>query len=313
MRARDVDIAAVHRAADALARRCEADPSMAHTSSLLVSVDGETVLQRGLGGQELDAPVPTIASITKSLLSTVVGAAVDDGLLRLDQRLEDLLGSRVPRHRRGPTIAHLLTMTSGAAGGVERIDEVMELPSGWVDVLLAEPQVAPPGQVFCYDNGAPHVLAAAVHQAVGGDLLRFARERVLEQCGCSDIEWPTDPEGVPYGFGDASLSPRALLRFGEAWRTGSATSPAFRAAAWTAHCPGGPPENRAYGYLWWVGSDAGVSTFLAAGWAGQAVLIAPELAMTVVATGDPARLHPGSRAVLGEMHTILAAAASCDS
>jgi CubicO group peptidase (beta-lactamase class C family) len=294
-----------------LAARCRREPELAHTGALLAAVDGADVAAHDLHGHGLDTPVPTIASVTKSLLSTVVGWAWHDGLVRLDATLHELLGDRVPPARRDATVAHLLTMTSGAAGGLLEIDEVMTLPRGWVEALLRFPQLDPPGAVYRYDNGAPHLLAAGLQAAVGGDLLAFARDRALPPSGTAGVVWPRDPEGVPYGFGDARLSPRALLAFGEAWRTGVAVPPGWRDLAWHAHAAGGLPEHRPYGYLWWVGADAGVPTYLAAGWAGQCVLVAPSLELTVVATGCPGDWRDGfSRPALAELAAVVGAARS---
>ncbi|MDI1461256.1 serine hydrolase domain-containing protein [Catellatospora sp. KI3] len=294
-------------AAAALAQRCRTEAALAHTSSLLVAHRGVELAAYDLHADGLDTPVPTIASVTKSLLSTVTGWAWHDGLVRLDDTLGALLGDRVPPARRGATVHQLLSMTSGAAGGMLEIDEIMELPRGWVDELLRFPQTDPPGTVFRYDNGAPHLLAAALHQ-VTGDLPGYAG-RVLARIGCAGADWPVDPEGVPYGFGDARLSPRALLRFGEAWRTGAAVPPAYRELAWTAHSPGGPPLDRGYGYLWWVAADRPETVHVAAGWAGQCVLVAPALELTVVATGSPDRWREGfSRSVLEELEPLVVAA-----
>lgn len=288
----------------AVAARCAADPTLAATCTLLAAVDGVEVAAHDLhghdrGGPGLDRPVPTIASVTKSLLSTAVGHAVAAGRLTLDATLGDLLGSRVPPARRPATVHHLLTMTSGAAGGLFEIDEVMALPHGWVDALLAAPQLDPPGTVFRYDNGGYHLLAAAARAAVGDDLVTYA--------GQPGVIWPRDPEGVPYGFGDARLTPRELLAFGEAWRTGTAVPADWRERAWRAWTPGGPPEHRGYGYGWWIGDG----TRLAAGWAGQAVLVVPDRHLTVVATGCPDRWREGfSRAVLPHLDEVVAAAQS---
>jgi CubicO group peptidase (beta-lactamase class C family) len=299
----------VPAALDALAIRCRSEPAFAHTCALLAAVDGVEVAAHDLHGHGLDTPAPTIASVTKSLLSTVVGWALSDGLLTRDATLHDLLGDRVPPARRAATVHHLLTMTSGAAGGLPEIDAIMELPHGWVDALVRAPQLDPPGAVFRYDNGAPHLLAAMVRVAVGGDLLGYARERALPPSGCAGVIWPVDPEGVPFGFGEARLTPRELLGFGEAWRTGVAVPEAYRADAWRAHTAGGMPEHRGYGYGWWVGADAGVPSYLAAGWAGQAVLVVPARALTLVTTGCPATWREGfSRAVLPHLADAVSAA-----
>jgi CubicO group peptidase (beta-lactamase class C family) len=58
-----------------------------------------------------------VRSVTKSVLSVLVGIALDRGYLRLDQKLSELLpevlDSTIDRHVRDITIRDLLTMTSG--------------------------------------------------------------------------------------------------------------------------------------------------------------------------------------------------------
>ncbi|WP_114558715.1 serine hydrolase domain-containing protein [Desertihabitans aurantiacus] len=277
-----------------VAARCREEPALGATATLLAAVGDREVAAVDLHGQGLDTPVPTIASVTKSLLSTVTGWALADGLVELTTTLHDLLGDPVPPPRRPATVHHLLSMTGGADGGLLPIDDVMELPSGWVPALLGFAQLDVPGSRFRYDNGAWHLLAAGLQRAVGGDLLGYAR-RVLEPSGCAEVDWPRDPEGVPFGFGDARLSPRQLLAFGRAWADGRAVPDGYRERAWRTYSPGGPPEQRPYGYGWWLSTaDADVRTRLAAGWAGQAVLIAPGHGLVLVATGSPERWHDDS-------------------
>jgi len=57
--------------------------------SVLVSQNGKLVVERYYANDATDSH--DIASVTKSFLSTLVGIAVDDEPLRLDQRLGDLL------------------------------------------------------------------------------------------------------------------------------------------------------------------------------------------------------------------------------
>ncbi len=287
--------------------RCLADPALRHTATLLAGLAGEEVAALDLHGHGLDVPVPTIASVTKSVLSTVTGWALEEGLVGLGTTLHELLGDAVPPSRRPATVHHALTMTSGAAGGLLAIDDVMELAGGWVDELLQAEQLDVPGSRFRYDNGVAHLLAAGLQRAVGGDLLGYARP-VLAATGCADIDWPRDPDGVPYGFGDARLTPRQLLSFGQAWLGGSAVPGWYRELAWTPHTAGGSPEHRAYGYCWWIGETAGLPSHLAAGWAGQAVLVVPALRLTLVATGCPDGWREGSsRSALAELEAVVGA------
>ncbi len=209
------------------------------------------------------------------------------------------------------TVRHLLTMSGGAEHtGRFDIDEVMELPGGWVDVLLSAPQLHTPGTRFAYDNGAAHVLAAALQEALGRDLQEYAAERLFDPLGITGWTWPRDPDGLSYGFGHLRLSALDLLRFGELWLDPEpgVLDPAYAAEATAAHSPGGPPENLPYGYLWWTTRIAGHHAFVAGGYAGQHVVVVPALRLVTVTTGSEAALPPGWRPAFSLVPAIVAAA-----
>jgi CubicO group peptidase (beta-lactamase class C family) len=65
-------------------------------------------------------------------------------------------------------------------------------------------------------------------------------------------------------------------------------SSAYVAEATRAHVAGGPPEHLPYGFLWWIDEPC----FLAAGYAGQFVVVTPGDELVVVGRGDAARLSP---------------------
>ncbi|HEV2779263.1 MAG TPA: hypothetical protein VGX25_07660 [Actinophytocola sp.] len=75
--------------------------------------------------------------------------------------------------------------------------------------------------------------------------------------------------------------------------------------ATTAHTGGGPPEHLPYGWLFWIDEIAGQRAFLAAGWGGQYVLVAPAAGRTIVTTGNPQRLHDRSRSALDVMRALV--------
>jgi CubicO group peptidase (beta-lactamase class C family) len=285
------------------------EPRFQHVGHLVVAQDGEILAARAFGARPLDGPAD-VFSVTKSVLSTLVLLAVRDGLVSLDATLGELLGGhRVPKARRDARVRHLLAMTGGAyCGGLEDIDRVMEQPGNWVDTLLAVPNQHPPGEVFCYDNGATHLLAAAL-QAAAGDIGELAAATVFHPLKITGWRWPRDPEGIPWGFGGLYLSPLDLVRLGEAWRTDALGLGSLLEEATTGHSAGGPPECTPYGWLFWTGDVAGRAAYMAAGWAGQHVLVVPGAALTVVVTGEPALLGPASGSALAVARDLAAALA----
>jgi CubicO group peptidase (beta-lactamase class C family) len=251
-----------------------------------VLVAGEPVFDEHYRGPV----VADVFSVTKSVVATVAGIAARRGLLPgLDQPLHAVLPALVGTPAHGQTWRHLLTMTRGAAvDGPWDIDAVTALPGGQVARVASAPRTDPPGQLFRYDNGAAHLLSAGLAQVLGCPVGDFAAAELFAPLGITDAVWPTDPDGVGYGFAHLRLSAEALGRLGEFWRLNwqqpggqPLVDPGFAAAMTTAQSPGGPPEELPYGFGIWVGDGL----LLAGGWAGQHVVVLPDA--VVVTTGDP--------------------------
>jgi CubicO group peptidase (beta-lactamase class C family) len=82
----------------AVASIVERARSLDQLNGLIVAQYGETVLQERLRGNALDQPV-NIKSVSKSIISTLVGRAIAEGLLEgVDQRVAPC--SRAPFRRR---------------------------------------------------------------------------------------------------------------------------------------------------------------------------------------------------------------------
>ncbi|HWG98271.1 MAG TPA: serine hydrolase [Pilimelia sp.] len=129
----------------AVAAELRGDPRYAHTSHLRVVVRGVVRYDAHFHGPAL----ADIFSVTKSVLATLCGIALRQGRLPgLDLPVEHALPLRgTPAE--GQTVRHLLTMTRGAeTDGPYEIDQVMALPRGWLDRVVAAPRTAAPGTAF---------------------------------------------------------------------------------------------------------------------------------------------------------------------
>ncbi|HET8527803.1 MAG TPA: serine hydrolase domain-containing protein [Gaiellaceae bacterium] len=194
-------------------------------------------------------------SVTKTVVSTLVGIALARGDVRTVEPWRPLL-----------------TMTAGFSG---EIDDVMALDTSWEQAIRAWPRL--PAGTFRYDNGTAHLLACELARALRTPLDAYAAEVLFAPLGIDRWLWPRDPEGYAFGFGHLRLRTRDLARIGEAWRVGALVDPAYRAEATRAWTPGGPPEHRPYGCLWWI-SPRG---FFGAGYAGQLLWVAGDAVVAV--------------------------------
>lgn len=207
------------------------------TVNVVVLRGGKAVVELG------DDELRDTYSVTKSVVSTLAGIALARGDIETVEPWRTLL-----------------TMTAGLHS---EIDDVIALDSGWEAALVALPRAAP--GTFRYDNGTAHVFACELARALGAALDAYAADVLFAPLGIEVWDWPHDPEGYAWGFGHLKLRTRDLARIGELWRTGALLQPAYRAAATLAQTPGGPPENRPYGFYWWIGGTG----YFGAGFAGQ--------------------------------------------
>ena len=90
-----------------------------YVTSLLVVRGGDLVFEAYYGGFADPNQTVQIWSATKSFTSTGVGIAIDEGLLRLDQTVGELIPDRIPAgadpRSASVTVEQLLAMTSGFA------------------------------------------------------------------------------------------------------------------------------------------------------------------------------------------------------
>ncbi|MDH3201302.1 MAG: beta-lactamase family protein [Myxococcales bacterium] len=259
--------------------------------SLLMARNGSLVLDAYfypyLGDRSHD-----VASVTKSITSTLVGIAVDEGLLEIDQLIVSLFPD-IDASKHEIELRHLLSMTSGlACGYAPGEQELFEMigSENFVEYALDLPVAVAPGMTFAYCSPGSHLLSAMVAQVTGMSTLEFARERLFGPLGIVESIWPTDPQGVPRGWGDLQLHPRDMAKIGQLFLDGGEwNSTQIVSAEWVAQATrtvvAGGVDGTGYGYQWWILPGAFDGIYEARGRGGQAISVWPENELVVVFTG----------------------------
>jgi CubicO group peptidase (beta-lactamase class C family) len=265
--------------------------------SMIVARDGEIQFEETYRGPGLDTPV-NIKSASKSVLSAIAGAAIARGVLTgVDQTVAPFLRDRLPADPDPRllrlTVGDLLSMRAGLRSTSGPNYGAWGSSPDWVRFALAQPFVAEPGGPMIYSTGTSHVLSAVLTRAAGRSTLELARDWIGAPLEVQVPAWPQDPQGVYVGGNDMRLSPRALLRFGEMYRSGGRHEGAqVLPAAWITDS--WSPRGRSawsgapYGYGWWLKTARGHPVRFAWGYGGQMVFIVPDLRLTVVMISDPA-------------------------
>ena len=267
--------------------------------SLLVVRDGALAFERYYHGSDASQS-NNIHSASKSILSAVVGIALDEGLIEsLDAPLADYLPEYIAAGsaEAAITLRDVLTMSSGLEWTEDDTEyAVIEPTDDWVGAILGQPLTGEPGAAFNYSSGMSHVMSAVLTRATGSSTCAYAHEKLLAPLGITAEHWGRDPSGVFSGGYNLYMTPRELARFGELYlRDGDWDGRQLVPASWTQQSiqPQLPAEEGYdYGYYWWLTSGAGQDVAIAWGFGGQFIYLVPALDLMVVMTADTAADHP---------------------
>lgn len=237
-----------------------------------------------------------IYSITKSIVSALVGIAIEQGSIdgvnhRVMDYFPEVAVANNDDRKQSITLEHLLTMSSGLEWSDDTNLNDMTQTQDWVQYALDRPMAAAPGEQFTYNSGAPTVLTAILQKTTGKSPLEFATTNLFGPLGISDIYWATTPTGLETGGWGIQMTPRDLAKFGYLYlRDGVWEGKQIVPARWVKASlekqidPRMESEKRSgYGYLWWLQTH-GVKA--AHGRGGQYILLLPAQDLEVVFTSD---------------------------
>jgi len=234
-----------------------------------------------------------IASIRKSFLSALIGIAVADGRMRLDQTVGDL-GiddySPLTASEKKATLQDLIEARSGIY-----LPTAAETPA----MKAARPrrESHPPGTFWYYNNWDFNVLGEAYQRATGEDLFGSLHHRIIQPLGFQDFEplrdckWTYDPQSPRFPAYNLWMSARDMARFGQLYlRRGHLGGKEIVPAKWVAESTKAYSRTdhagwgTGYGYLWWIASEIeGASTgglpvgaYSAAGNGGRWITVFPD-------------------------------------
>ncbi|WP_449327051.1 serine hydrolase domain-containing protein [Sphingopyxis sp. 550A] len=261
---------------------------------------------------------------TKSLVGLMAAAAVQDGLLTLDERAADTLAEwkRDPA-KAGVTLRQLLSMTSGQASAVGR-------PQSYLD-SVEQPLAAAPGSKFQYGPAPMQIFGEIMRRklvAMGedGNPRLYIERRLLAPLGVKVGDWRNGPDGAPLMPQGLVLAASEWAKIGEFVRAGGKLNgkPLVDPIA-LAELFKGSPANPAYGLTWWLpraspasdpvtrstditvhAADLPVDMVVAAGAGDQRLYVIPSKRLTIVrqAKLDVMALAAGRKSGWSDSHFL---------
>ena len=284
--------------------------------AVLVYHQGEPVLERYTDAEAED--YWATQSVTKSVMSLLIGVALDQGYLdSVDQTLAELLpdyAADMSPQVGAITLREVLTHTAGFPdewnGSYAFTDS-----EDWVrTTVIDRADVGPHDGSFGYSNAGTHLLSAILVEATGRSVLEFARANIFEPLGIESrpawqspsggweatpeeealteyyeagFAWPVDPQGLHLGFVYLKLRPADLARIGQLYLDeGRWDGTQLVPASWVRESTEAQVEatgaGEAYGFMWWVTEVDGDPAYVAWGYGGQMIEVVPDRELVVV-------------------------------
>ena len=222
---------------------------------LLIMQGHETIYEEYAYPYSADMP-HTLFSVTKSLVSTAIGFAIDEGLFSLDSKILPFFSEY--KHPESDewdnmTVRSLLTMNSN-----KEFSFLQDMTADYTAIFMKSPFRKSKG--FLYSNNDVHILSALVHKLSGESVVDYLDTRLFKPLGIDKPFWETNEKGECIGGTGAYLKLRDLAKICRCYADGGVYEgkqiiPEF----WTREATKKQvtfdnPEN-GYGYLFWINGD----------------------------------------------------------
>lgn len=286
------------------------------TGSVLVVKNGKLVGERYGNGFEIHKGYRTF-STAKSITASLIGIAVRDGLLRVNDP------APVPQwqHRMDPraaiTIGNLLNMSSGLVSEGAATNAMYYGGAAIVPAITGTPLEAVPGERWKYANNDTLLALWSLRQVLDDDLryMRYPYDELFHKIGMHHTRMEMDHEGNFMGSSQVYTTGRDLARFGLLYlNKGKWRGEQILPEGWTDYvvvpAKSRPRKEGEWGYgaqFWLLDSMPGIppGTYTSSGNKGQFSTIVPEKNMVIVRTGvDPLGKRWNQAAFVAEVLSV---------
>lgn len=273
--------------------------TLPNTKGFIVIHRGEIVSENYYNSSESSAI--NIWSVTKSFISTLVGQAVDMGLMHSpDSSANYFFPNQNSSFLDTLTLHHLLTMSSGYVDQFVPYDPITFFfdPGQWWVLNSTETLLSMESSElgnFYYNNSACHLNAHALYYSTGMTPLEFGNEYLFPHLGINNPIWDSGYLDINDGSAMLYLTLRDMVKLGQLYlQNGYSGENQILSDDWIelatqSQVNTGEDEEYGelnyYGYLWWLPDSEG-SIYSAQGLGGQIIAVFPEYELVIGAHSD---------------------------
>jgi CubicO group peptidase (beta-lactamase class C family) len=228
-----------------------------------------------------------IRSITKSVISILIGIAVEQGVI---ESVHTPIHYFFPSMPKDLTIEELLLMRSGF--DIDDIDLSNRLIKSlnWLKDILNLDRTKE--KHFSYKSVDYHLLSAIITKAAGMNAARFAEDFLFRPLDIKEFVWLEDPQGHSVGSTGLKLAHESLEKLGLLYlEKGVWNGKRIVPSRWVSRTTKkgidtGLPYG-AFGYGFWIKDYGDLHTYKALGTGGQEILNCPDKDISIIITANP--------------------------
>lgn len=293
------------------------------TTGLIVIKDGTIVHEEYSRGNTADTQSIAM-SLSKSTVSFLIGNAVADGLIDLDDPVDKYAPLLAEGGYKGVKVKNVLQMSSGIGFNEDYGDlssdivkYIIQILTGSVNDFTAHlKNENPQGTINRYVSADTQVLGMVLEGATKKPLAEYFSGRLWSKLGSqADAYWLVDPTGEAVAAGGLNAVLRDYARFGLLYLNegrnfaGEQIVPAeWVRASITPDAPhlmpgrddGHGGKAVGYGYQWWIPAERSGNDFTGIGIYGQFIYVNPERKVVIAKTSAYADYNNTSEAMEAE-------------
>lgn len=274
--------------------------------SVLVSQKGQLIYKYYQSEEDKDISRNTM-SITKSVVSAMVGIAIDNKLIKsVDSSIVSYLPDDVKKsdvsQLKSITIKNVMAMSAlDAKTWPKNTKEIIKRANDFhesenrLSFALQQKVVASPGNDFEYTDITPIFISAILQNVTGKSLFDFANETLFKPMDFKNPGWLfRDHAGYDIASYGLELRPIDIHKFGilylndGCWEGKQLVPRQWVQQSFVPYIKSHPDlKDHDYGWFWWKHEfKPGWFAYLAKGWHGQRLAIFPDKNIVITITAD---------------------------
>lgn len=231
-----------------------------------------------------------IASVNKSLTSSLIGIALDQNNVALTDKISKYLPQYstyfTDSNKASLNFEDCLTMRAGFKWDEWGSNDLTQLwqSKEFGDFVLNKNNFGPKSE-WRYNSALPNLMLKTIDEMVDGNVRNWADKNFYQKLGITDYKWQSQPDGYPEGAARMYLRPRDMLKVGITYLNGGKwNGKQVIPASWVANCFESKVPSGDYSYYFWLRQLNGVKYLSADGDGGNYINIFPNQQMVIVFT-----------------------------